>query len=159
MLLAFLHQATLQLKQRAVFAFGTELTDLSSAFELREVDDMLAKTNVLIEDYASGTRLGNALKCLRQQHAHRLVAKRSLVLLISDGLDTGDVQELDRELKWLKDHSKTLLWLNPLLRYDAYEPLAKGAQVVAKHAKASLAIHHLDHLKHLTQGLEKLVRA
>ena len=159
MLLSFLHQSTQHLKSREIMAFGTELTDLSPAFQTRDVDEMLAQTNVLIKDFAGGTRLGHALKELHQQHAKKLISKRTMVLLVSDGLDTGDAKELERELEWLKRSTRKILWLNPLLRFDAYEPLAKGATLLNRFADKSLAIHNLNHLKNLTQGIEDLVKA
>jgi uncharacterized protein with von Willebrand factor type A (vWA) domain len=159
MLLAFFHQSTKSLKARQFMAFGTELTDLTSAFKMREVDDMLTQTNALIKDFAGGTRLGHALGELRAHHANKLVAKRTMVLLVSDGLDTGDVSELERELKWLKRSTRKVLWLNPLLRFDAYEPLAKGANLLNRYADKSLAIHNLNHLRNLTEGLEELVKS
>ena len=139
-------------------AFGTELTDLSPAFKTRDVDIMLAQTNLLIKDFAGGTRLGHALRELHLHHAKKLVSKRTMVLLVSDGLDTGDAKELELELQWLKRSTRKILWLNPLLRFDAYEPLAKGATLLNRFADKSLAIHNLNHLKNLTQGIEDLVK-
>lgn len=159
MLLSFLHEATKHLKAREVLAFGTELTDLGKAFKLRDVDEMLNQANVLIKDFAGGTRLGHALRQLHIHHAKKLVTKRTMVLLVSDGLDTGDVNELERELEWLKLNSRKILWLNPLLRFDAYEPLAKGATLLHRFADKSMAIHNLNHLKNLTQGIEALVKS
>ncbi len=60
---------------------------------------------------------------LRRAHARRLTGRRTLVLVISDGLDTGEPPLLDQELQWLKRHSRRLLWLNPLLRFEGYAPL------------------------------------
>ena len=63
----------------------------------------------------------------RDLEADRLVGRRTLVLIVSDGLDTGEPEELARELAWLKRHTLRLLWLNPLLRFDGYAPTARGA--------------------------------
>jgi len=83
---------------RDVFAFGTHLTELTPAFRLADTDDMLAAASALIDDYAGGTRLGASLATLRERHARRLVGRRTLVLLITDGLDTGEPDDLAREL-------------------------------------------------------------
>lgn len=165
MLLSFLHAATQrranrtrQLKRRDVFAFGTRLTDLTPAFARRDTDAMLAEVGRVVPDFAGGTRLGDALATLRSQHARRLVGRRSVVLLVSDGLDTGSSEALDTELRWLKRHSRRLLWLNPLLRYDAYQPLAGGAQVLHRHAHAMLAVHNLQHLRSLAASIATLLQ-
>ncbi|PSJ19459.1 hypothetical protein CVH10_22750, partial [Halomonas sp. ND22Bw] len=83
---------------RDVFAFGTRLTDLTPAFRLADTDDMLATASAAIDDFAGGTRLGDSLTQLRRDHARRLIGRRTLVLVISDGLDTGEPGVLDQEL-------------------------------------------------------------
>ncbi|MFM2210273.1 MAG: vWA domain-containing protein [Burkholderiaceae bacterium] len=162
LLLAFLHAATRQIggqrTRRDVFAFGTHLTELTPAFRLADTDDMLAAASALIDDYAGGTRLGASLATLRERHARRLVGRRTLVLLITDGLDTGEPDDLSRELDWLKRRSRRLLWLNPLLRFDGYAPLARGASVLHRHADGMLAVHNLTRLEELAGSLAALMR-
>lgn len=157
LLLAFLHAATREHRRRDVFAFGTHLTDLTPAFRIADTDAMLAAASSAIDDFAGGTRLGESLATLRECHARRLVGRRSLVLLISDGLDTGEPQALARELDWLTHRCRRLLWLNPLLRYEGYAPLARGASVLHRHAHAMLAVHNLEKLQDLARSLADLL--
>lgn len=157
MQLAFLHAQT-QRGQRAVFAFGTHLTDLRSAFALRDTDDMLQAVNRQVADFGGGTRLGASLATLRQQHPQVLIGRRTVVLLITDGLDTGEPAQLREEVQWLKRRCRSLLWLNPLLRFEGYEPLARGPQVLARHADAHVAIHNLARMETLAQGLTQLLK-
>ncbi|MFS2055485.1 VWA domain-containing protein, partial [Variovorax sp. CT11-76] len=96
---------------------------------------------------------------LRQRHARRLIGRRTLVLVISDGLDTGEPAQLAQELQWLKRHSRRLLWLNPLLRFEGYAPLARGAGVLHRHADAMLAVHNLSALEQLAASLAALMRS
>jgi uncharacterized protein with von Willebrand factor type A (vWA) domain len=157
LLLAFLHAATRAHRRRDVFAFGTQLTDLTPAFRLADTDAMLAAASAAIDDFAGGTRLGESLATLRQRHARRLVGRRSLVLVISDGLDTGEPEDLARELDWLTHRCRRLLWLNPLLRFEGYAPLARGAAVLHRHAHAMLAVHNLARLEDLAGSLAALL--
>jgi uncharacterized protein with von Willebrand factor type A (vWA) domain len=157
LLLAFLHAATRAHRRRDVFAFGTHLTDLTPAFRVADTDAMLAAAAAAIDDFAGGTRLGESLATLRQRHARRLVGRRSLVLVISDGLDTGEPEELARELDWLTHRCRRLLWLNPLLRFEGYAPLARGAAVLHRHAHAMLAVHNLSKLEELAASLAALL--
>ncbi len=158
LLLAFLHAATRGLRQRDVFAFGTHLTDLTPAFRIADTDMMLAAASAAIDDFAGGTRLGDSLATLRKRHARRLVGRRTLVLVISDGLDTGEPDDLARELGWLKRRCRRLLWLNPLLRFEGYAPLARGAAVLHRHADGMLAVHNLSRLQDLAAGLAAVMR-
>ncbi len=158
LLLAFLHKATAHAPRRDVMAFGTGLSDLNPAFKLKDPDMMLQGCNVAIKDFAGGTKLGASLQELKTHHAHRLIAKRSLVLLVSDGLDTGDSEQLEASLKWLKGKSRKICWLNPLLRFEGYEPLAKGASVLDRYSDAKMAIHNLTHLEDLAKAIKDLVQ-
>ncbi len=90
LLLAFLHKATEHVKTRDVMAFGTGLSDLTPAFKNKDPDLMLQACNKAIQDFAGGTKLGDSLNELKARFSHRLRSKRTLVLLVSDGLDTGD---------------------------------------------------------------------
>lgn len=167
LLLAFLHTATAQRVlggqrlpvRRQVFAFGTDLTDLGPAFALSDTDAMLQQAGQLICDFAGGTRLGDSLAQLRQRHARHLVGRRTLVLIVSDGLDTGEPVELARELDWLKRHTRRLLWLNPLLRFDGYQPSARGAAVLHEAADAMLAVHNVTKLQELAAAIARLMRS
>jgi uncharacterized protein len=163
MMLSFLHAATRSAPvwgrpriQRDVFAVGTQLTNLSAAFRLGDGDEMLATASQAIDDFAGGTKLADCLAQLRGQHARRLVGGRSIVLLVSDGLDTGDGAQLDQELAWLKRHCRRLLWLNPLLRFDGYAPLARGAQALHRRSDAMLAVHNLQKLQDLAHSLHDI---
>jgi hypothetical protein len=157
LLLAFLHQAT-RAHPRSVFAFGTDLSDLRPAFKHRDTDRMLEEANERISDFAGGTRLGDSLTTLRERHARCLIGRRTVVLLISDGLDTGEPANLQSEVQWLKRHCRQLFWLNPLLRFEGYAPLANGAQVLHHHADGMLAVHNLSKLEDLAQAISKLMK-
>lgn len=162
LLLAFLHAATASgsgAGRRDVFAFGTVLTDLTPAFRHPDPDTMLDAASAAIPDFAGGTRLAESLAQLRMQHARRLVGRRTLVLLVSDGLDTGEPAALGQELAWLRRHCARLLWLNPLLRFGGYEPSARGAFELHRAADAMLAVHNLQSLQQLADSLAQVLRA
>jgi uncharacterized protein with von Willebrand factor type A (vWA) domain len=157
LMLAFLHQSTRQVP-RSVFAFGTELTDLTGPFRMADTDDMLLAVSEKIPDFAGGTRLGLSLGQLRAHHQRQLTGRRTIVLLITDGLDTGSTSDLSQELAWLKRHCRKLLWLNPLLRFDGYAPIASGAQVLNRHADGMVAIHNMARLQDLAQAIMRLLK-
>jgi uncharacterized protein with von Willebrand factor type A (vWA) domain len=156
LLLAFLHRASAR-SRRSVYAFGTTLTDLNPAFALRDTDSMLEMANERISDFGGGTRIGEAMRTFREQHRGELVGNRTITLLITDGLDTGPPDVLEREIQWLSRQSRATVWLNPLLRYDRYEPLAEGAKTLSQHVDKTLAIHNLSHLGLLAGALASLM--
>ena len=157
LMLTFLHQATRK-SPRAVFAFGTHLSDLRPAFNKLDGDDMLELVNSIVDDFAGGTLLGEALEELRKNHQRLLVGRRTVIMLISDGLDTGSPEILNKNLAWLKQRCRRLIWLNPLLRFDAYSPSAQGAIQLHLHADAMLAIHNLSRLDELAESIVQLLK-
>ncbi|MDR1967164.1 MAG: VWA domain-containing protein [Burkholderiaceae bacterium] len=162
LLLAFLHAATREIHHRRVrrdvFTFGTRLTDLTSAFRLGDTDAMLQAASRAISDYGGGTRLGESLATLHRTRTCPLVGRRTLVLIVSDGLDTGEPAELARELQWLKRRSRRILWLNPLLRFSGYQPQARGAVELFHAADAMLAVHNVQSLHELAGAVAALMR-
>lgn len=158
LLLAFLHAATRHHRRRDVFAIGNRLTDLTPAFRLADTDDMLTAANGLITDFAGGTQLGASLQALRAQHARRLVGRRTLVLLVSDGLDTGEPEVLNEAMDWMGRRCGRIVWLNPLLRFDGYAPLARGAAALHRHVHGMLAVHNLSRLEDLAAGIAAVLR-
>lgn len=158
MMLTFLHAATRPYKQRTVFTFGTQLTNLASAFLHSDPDLMLKEASDLIGDFAGGTKLGDALGQLRSEHARHFKGRRTTVLIVSDGLDTGSAEMLNEQLGWLKRHSGHLLWCNPLMRYEGYTPTASGPALLDRYADASVAIHNLSSLEQLARGFTDLLK-
>ncbi len=158
MMLTFLHAATRIYPQRSVFSFGTRLTPLTQAFRHHDPDLMLQEASRLIGDFAGGTRLGDALECLRKFYPRAFVGRRTLVLLVSDGLDTGPAEQLASQLGWLKRHCGQLLWFNPLMRYEGFTPSATGPALIHQLADHMLPVHNLNSLDELASQFALLCR-
>jgi hypothetical protein len=82
-----------------------------------------------------------------------VLGQGAVVLLISDGLDREGVEILGREMERLHKSCRRLIWLNPLLRYDAYEPTAQGARAMMPHVDDFRPVHNLESLGQLTEVL------
>jgi len=156
MILSFLHAAT-HVSKPHVFAFGSRLTPLSKVFRQPDTDLMLLEAAQAIPDYAGGTRMAQSLQELRAKHRAAFVGRRSLVLVITDGLDTGEPGQLNEGLRWLRSVAGRLLWLNPLLRYSGYQPLAAGASTLARFSDSMMAVHNLESLEVFSQAVEQLL--
>ena len=84
-----------------------------------------------------------------------MLSGNATVLLISDGLEHGHTQELSFEMERLHKSCRRLLWLNPLLRFDAFEPRAAGIKAMLPHTDAFLPAHNLQSLAELAALLAK----
>ena len=140
-----------------VYAFGTALTDLNPAFDLRDTDSILGPANSRLRDFDGRTRISEVLRTFRERHRAEILGNRTIMLLITDGLDTGPPEVWEHETLWLNRPSCATVWLNPLLRYDRCEALAEGAKTLARHVDKMLAIHNLPHLNSLAAALAALM--
>ncbi|MFZ9989602.1 MAG: vWA domain-containing protein [Burkholderiaceae bacterium] len=152
--LACLHPMTRGLPLR-IFAMGHQLSELTVAFRERDTDAMLKAAGHAIVDYAGGTRLANCIDALRLQGRALVSGRRPQVVIISDGLDTGEIRDLQIAMAWLTGHACRVVWLNPLMRYAGYQPIARGPSVLAAHVDAMLAGHNLASLDALSLSLSQ----
>ncbi len=149
MLLHFMHAITGGMQRVECFVFGTRLTRITRQMRQRDVDDALAAVSGTVTDWSGGTRIGEALKAFNYDWLRRTLRSSGVVLLISDGCDRGDPDVLAREMERLAHSCYRLLWLNPLLAFDAYEPLTRGMQAALPYVDDLLPVHNLDSLERL----------
>ena len=135
------------------FTFGTELTNVTRGLGKRDPDLALALVGQEVTDWEGGTRIGAALDRFNKAWSRRVLGRGAIVLLITDGLERGDLSVLANAAERLSRSSKQFLWLNPLLRYDGFEPLAGGARTLLPIVDGFHACHSLDSLHDLTEAL------
>jgi hypothetical protein len=154
MFLHFAHALARNGERRVhTFLFGTRLTNVTRPMRGRDVDEALARMARLVPDWAGGTRIGATLAEFNMKWSRRVLAQNASVLLVSDGLDRGDPDTLGAQMARLKRSCRRLLWLNPLLRYDGFEPRASGVAAMLPHVDAFLPVHNLASLEDLARAL------
>jgi len=159
MLLHFMHAVTGGLDRVESFVFGTRLTRITRFLRRRDVDEAVAATAHVVNDWAGGTRIGEALKTFNYEWLRRVLRSGGVVLLISDGCDRGDVDLLGREMTRLARNCHRLIWLNPLLGYEAYQPLTRGMRAALPHVDDFLPVHNLEALEQLGALLSSLAHS
>ena len=107
------------------FVFGTHLTRVTAELAGRDPERALARLGGVVSDWAGGTRIGESLRTLNCEHGGRL-GRGATVIVLSDGWDRGETEELAAELARLRRTAHRLVWLNPLKARPGYEPLARG---------------------------------
>lgn len=138
-----------------VFTLGTRLTNVSRAFRHKDMDQSLAEVARLVPDWEGGTRLGSALALFNRLWARRVLGSGARCLLITDGLERDDLELMEAQIQRLSRLSHRLLWLNPLLCWDGYQPLASGARILDRHVDERLPIHNLLSLEALAAALSQ----
>ncbi|MBT8470420.1 MAG: VWA domain-containing protein, partial [Deltaproteobacteria bacterium] len=128
--LQFFHGLSQQLRGTESFVFGTRLTHVTDAFALRHVDVALDAVSSDVADFAGGTRIAESLHTFRHIWGPKLLRRGVVVLVVSDGCETGDVQHLKREVQALQRSCYRLIWLNPRLGHHSYQPKVRGMAAV-----------------------------
>lgn len=152
------HDARTARLRVAVFVFGTRLTAITRELAARDPDEALACVSRRVPDWSGGTRIGACLKEFNRTWTRRLPLARATVLLVTDGLERADCERLAHETARLKRSSRRLLWLNPLLRYDAFTPEARGVRAMLPHVDRLLPVHNIESLERLAVLLGETAR-
>lgn len=138
------------------FVFHTRLVHITEALkdgDLRRVREKLA---VLSLGWAGGTRIGESLRAFERDYAGRLLNGRTVVIVVSDGFDTGEPALLAATLRRIRARAWRLVWLNPLLGREGYAPLAGGMQAALPLLDRFLPAHDLPSLRALEHELAAL---
>jgi hypothetical protein len=153
-LLHFLYGLKHGLQQRVeVFVFATRLSYITRQLRHKEIDEALHDVTATVQDWSGGTRIGEAVKEFNYHWARRVLHGGPVVLLISDGWDRGDPALLRHEMARLHKLCHRLIWLNPLLGSEQYQPLTRGMQAAIDHIDDFLPVHNLASLEELAAHL------
>jgi uncharacterized protein len=153
-LLQYLHAAVAARRRVEAFAFGTRLTRLTRELSERDPDRALARASDAVVDWSGGTRIGASLGVLNREYGRR-IGRGSVVVILSDGWDRGDPDELAREMGRLRRSAYRVIWLNPLKAAPGYEPLARGMAAALPETDHFLAGNSLASLAELAEILEE----
>ena len=136
-----------------VFLFGTRLTHVTRHLRGQDVDVALARVAAAAPDWSGGTRIGACLHEFNLRWARRVLGYGVQVLLLTDGLDREDTTLLTKAADRLGKSCRNLIWLNPLLRYDGFEPRAAGVRALLPHVDTFVPVHNLNSIADLAKSL------
>ncbi|HEY3196191.1 MAG TPA: VWA domain-containing protein [Candidatus Dormibacteraeota bacterium] len=155
LLMIFAH-AIARREELEAFVFSTRLTRITRLLRQRDLDRALASVSKGVHDFSGGTRIGEALADFNRRWARRVLGHGAVVIIISDGWDRGDPTQLAAELIHLRRSAHRLIWLNPLLGSEGYQPLTRGMAAALPFCDDFLAAHNLQALDELGQLLARL---
>ena len=152
-LIQFIYGMQQELREVEVAVFSTHLTDITGLLRRKGLAEGLNEVANVVPDWSGGTKIGESLLEFCRQFAPSLSAYRSVVILISDGWDRGDVDVLRRSMEMIHRHAYRLIWLNPLLGSDGYQPICRGIRTALPYVDYFLPAHNLESLAQLTKIL------
>lgn len=150
-LLRFAHAAVSARARIDAFALGTRLTRITRELSRRDPDEALARAAAAIEDFSGGTRLGEGLRRFNDEWGQRGMARGAVVVILSDGWDRGDPDELAEQMQRIARVAHRVVWVNPLKATPGYAPLARGMAAALPHVDAFVEGHSVDSLMRLSR--------
>ena len=152
----FLHAVSLSFRESEAFFFHTRIAHVSSALRERDPARALDRLALMAQGVGGGTKIGECLAAFDRWHARRVIHSHTCVMILSDGYDTGAPELLARAMKALRRRCRRIVWLNPLLGRDGYEPTARGMQAALPFLDLFAPAHNLDSLAALEPYLARI---
>ena len=152
----FIHGVLDHFREAEAFLFHTRLVHVSAALREKDVGRALERLSLLAQGVGGGTRIGESLATFNRWHARSVIHSRTCVIIISDGYDTGSPAAMAVEMRRLARHCRRIVWLNPMIGWDGYEPSARGMQAALPHVDLFAPAHNLKSLAALEPYLARL---
>jgi len=152
----FIHGILDNFHDADAFVFHTRLVHIGRALRDRNPTRALERLSLMVTGWSGGTRIGDCLADFNRNHAAGVINSRTVVMIVCDGYDTGSSERLAQEMARLKKRTRRIVWLNPMLGWRDYEPVAVGMQAALPHVDLFAPAHNLDSLMALEPYLVRL---
>ena len=154
-LLHFLHAVANDRDRVSVFLFGTRLSNITRQLRHRDAEIAFQMVSHAVPDWSGGTRIGEALALFNRDWSRRVLGQGAVVLLVTDGLDRDGAAGLSENMERLHGSCRRLIWLNPLLRWDGFQPKSQGIKAMLPHVDEFRTVHNLASLGALVETLSR----
>ncbi len=155
LLLHFLHAVVNDRDRVHVFLFGTRLSNITRQLRNRDPEVAFQMVSHAVPDWSGGTRIGEALGEFNRRWAKRVLGQGAVVLLVTDGLDRDGAAGLAENMDRLHRSCRRLIWLNPLLRWEGFQPKSQGIRAMLPYVDEFRTVHNLDSLRALIDLLSR----
>jgi uncharacterized protein with von Willebrand factor type A (vWA) domain len=152
----FLHGVVDAFREAEAFVFHTRLAHVSPSLRDRDVTRAVHKLALMAQGIGGGTRIGESLGAFNRWHAARVINSRTVVMIVSDGYDTGEPQRLAEEMRRLHRRCRRIIWLNPLIGWRDYSPEARGMRAALPYVDLFAPAHNLESLAALEPYLARI---
>lgn len=149
LLLRFIYTLRTCFRQLEAFVFSTSLIRISKALQPNRLDAVLAAISEQADNWSSGTRIGECLAAFNNKYGKLLLNGSPVVLILSDGLDTGDPALLEQEMIKIHKRARIIIWINPLKGMKGYAPEARGMKAALSGIDDFRSAHNLESLLEL----------
>jgi uncharacterized protein len=152
----FLHGIVDAFREAEAFVFHTRLAHVSASLRDRDVSRAVDRLSLMAQGIGGGTKIGESLAAFNRWHARRVINSRTAVMIVSDGYDTGEPEQLAEEMRRLRRRCRRIIWLNPLIGWRDYSPQARGMQAALPYVDLFAPAHNLESLAALEPYLASI---
>ncbi len=152
-LIQFIFALQHALGQVETLVFSTSLTRVTDALSESDLRAALDEVARRVPDWSGGTKIGHSLRTFLTRYGDTILTPRTVVIVISDGWDTGDIEVLEGAMRNVHARAGRVIWLNPLLGSPGYEPICQGMRVALPHVDVFASAHNLESLRQLERYL------
>jgi uncharacterized protein len=138
------------------FVFSTQLSEITGTLRGRQLREALKELGDQAQGWSGGTKIGECLREFNQKYGRKLLNRDTLFMILSDGWDTGEPEVLASELAAIRRRVRKLVWLNPLLGLQEYEPITRGMSAALPHVDVFAPAHNLESLLQLERHLARV---
>ena len=157
MILQFIHALKRIDRRTEIFFFSTDLSRAPRQFNEAEFTSAIKQIPGVIADWGGGTRIGHCLKLFNETVGKRQLSGKDIVMIFSDGWDRGEIDVLEGQMAFLKRKSYKIIWLNPLMGTQDYQPICQGMRTALPYVDYFLPLGHLKDLRSIGQTLKKVM--
>ena len=157
-LIQFVYAFQVACRRVETFAFSTSLSRITDALDGGDFDETLETIGEQVPQWSGGTRIGACLDAFLSSWGESTLSDRTVVIILSDGWDTGDIELLSESMRQIRRRAHSVIWLNPLLGYEAYEPDTAGMRAALPYVDLFSSAHNAASLRDLARRLTQLPR-
>jgi len=151
--LQFLHCARASGPDHEAFVFATRLTRLTKQLAGRNPQRAIRRATEAVDDWSSGTRIGDALKAFNDRYGRRGMARGAVIVILSDGWERGDPEVVAREMERLARLSYRIVWVNPRVSAPGFQAKAGGLVAALPYCNALVSGHNLKALDEVADAI------
>jgi len=155
----FIHVLKKAIPRTEIFFFSTDLTRVTSVFRAEDFSTALQKIPDLVADWGGGTRIGHCLQVFNENFGHRWLTGKTIVMFYSDGWDRGETDLLQQQMALVKRKAYKVLWLNPLLGTQDYQPICRGIRAALPYTDYFLPATSLYDFRQTEKILTRIIRS
>ena len=157
MILQFIHALKRIDRRTEIFFFSTDLSRASRQFDMGEFSSAIKQIPGVISDWGGGTRIGHCLKIFNETVGKRQLSGKDIIMIFSDGWDRGEIDVLEEQMAFLKRKAYKVIWLNPLIGTQDYQPICQGMRTALPYVDYFLPLGQLKDLQSIGQTLKKVM--